>query len=100
VGTRVVGRVQGDTFHKSIAPNHYLTTPPAIAFDISTLEDAEQAGAVWVEVKDRVTKTKYKAKISHIWEKGFGLNRNWGEQIALPMDGWIKSGQPIQERLF
>lgn len=100
VGKRVIGRVMGDTFYKSIAPNHYLTTPPAIAFDVSTLIDADEAGAIWVEVKDRGTKTKYRSRISHIWENGFRFNRGYGEQIGLPLDCWIKSGQPIQVPMF
>jgi hypothetical protein len=100
VGKRKVGVVEGETFHKSIAPNHYLTTPPAIAFDEDTLEDAFKAGAVWVEVTDRQTGTKYRAKITHIWERGFGLNRGYGDQIALELSGWIRTGAPIQEKTF
>jgi len=100
VGKRIVGRVEGNTFYKSIAPNHYLTTPPAIAFDETTLEDAVKAGAVWVEVRDKKTSTKYRAKISHIWEKGIKFNRGHGDQVALEISGWIKTGRPIQEKMF
>ena len=53
VGRQVVGEVQGDTFHKRLrASVHFLRIPPAIAFDVMTLDDAERAGARRVEVTD------------------------------------------------
>lgn len=89
-GKRIVGEVVGDTFYKTIAPNHYLKKPPAIAFDVSSLNDAEQAGAVWAEVQDRSTGVIYRATVDRIRYKGFEFNRGWGNQIALTLNGWIK----------
>ena len=101
VGRRVVGEVRGDVFHKSVyASKHFLREPRAIANDITVLQDAEQAGAVWVHIRDKESGQIYKATIAHIRESGFPINRGWGKQIALPMNGWIKSGQAIQGRLF
>lgn len=100
---RVVGEVRKDTFYKTIAPNHYLRKPPAIAFSVESLNQAANFGAVRVEVKDRETGTIYRATIAQIREKGFSVNRaGFEEQIALPLDGWAKQakGMPRQRSLF
>ncbi len=102
-GGRVVGRVRNGVFYKSIAPTHYLRKPPAIAFSVESLNQAEAAGAVHVEVKDRVTGTIYRATIKHIREKGFPVNRAGFEpQLALSLEGWVKhcKAAPIQAPLF
>jgi len=102
-GSRVVGYVKAGVFYKSVSGSkHFIQKPPKIAFDISTLKDAEKAGAVRVEVYDRETQTTYKATIAHIWECGGYENRGYGEQWALNMDGWIKhqKGAPVQPSLF
>jgi hypothetical protein len=102
-GGRVVGQVRNGTFYKSIAVNHYLRKPPAIAFSLDSLQQAEQAGAVRVEVRDRETGTIYRATLAHIRERGFSVNRAGFEpQIALPLDGWTKQtkGAPMQPSLF
>lgn len=88
---RVIGKVDGDTFHKSIRKSHYLQRPPAIAFDVESLEQAEQAGAVNVQVTDRDDGTVYKSTVQHIREKGKEFNRGYGDQIFLTLDGWVKS---------
>jgi len=83
---RIVGRVDGDTFKKSITGSrHFLRKPPAIAFDVSTLRDVEDAGALSVEVLDRETGRKYHAPISLVLAKGFFFNRGFGEQIGLSL---------------
>ncbi len=101
---RVIGKVYGDCFYKSIAANHYLRTPPAIAFSCESLDAAERAGAVRVCVTDRDTGTKYRAAIGHIRERGFSVHRAGFEpQIALSLDGgWVveTKGQPVQASLF
>ena len=95
---KVVGKVKGDTFYKSIAKNHYLLIPPAIAFDISSLDDAERAGAQWVQVTDRENGTIFRATIEHIRVKGKKFNRGFGDQIYLVMTGFIvtRRGKPVQ----
>lgn len=102
VGRHVVGRVKDGIFHKSIKPNHYLQKPPAIAFDVQSLKDAEQAGANRVHVKDKQTGVIWIASIEHIWRAGFRFNRGWGEQIGLPLSGFIqqKPGGGLQLELF
>ena len=91
VGTRVVGKVQGDTFFKSLRKNHFLQKPPAIAFDIDSLHQAGEAGAVKVQVTDRDSGIIFTSTIQHILEQGKEFNRNHGDQIYLVLEGWIKS---------
>jgi hypothetical protein len=102
-GSRVVGYVKAGVFYKSVSGSkHFKTIPPGIAFDISTLKDAEKVGAVRVEVYDRETQTTYKASIARIWERGKKFNQNYGEQIELRFVDWVKhtKGAPVQPSLF
>jgi hypothetical protein len=102
-GSRIVGQVYGDTFSKTITGSkHLLRTPPAIAFDVATIDQAVRLGAVKVRVYDRESENVYKCSIDHLKENGFTFNRGFGEQIALVMDGWIKTrkGQPEQLSLL
>lgn len=89
---KVIGKVKGDTFTKSIRGSvHFLRRPPAIAFDVSTIDQAAEAGAVRVRVVDSETGTVYQTTIDHIREKGFTFNRGFGEQIALTLEGWTRT---------
>ncbi len=97
---RKVGEVRGATFYKTIsAAKHFLRQPPAIAFDISTLADAERAGARIVQVTDRDTGNIYRAAIHTIRRKGIYINRGFGEQIALALKEWSVNGAPQVEQL-
>ena len=101
VKTTIVGKVQGDTFFKQVnGSRHFLHSPPAIAFDISSLDDAEAAGANNVEVTNVECSTTYIAPIRLIRAKGFKLNRGFGNQIALPLNKWNRDGAPTQIPLF
>lgn len=95
VGARVVGYVCGDVFKKTITGSkHILRTPPGIAFDVSSLDDAERMGARLAEATDRETGRVYRAKIDFIRSNGFSVSRGFGNQIALPL-GWFSiDGQP------
>lgn len=89
VGGKPCGKVGGDTWYKTIAGSrHILRQPPAIAFDLETVNQAERAGAVRVRVTDRETGTLYTASLAHIREAGFSFDRGFGWQIALPLQGW------------
>jgi hypothetical protein len=101
-GSKVIGKVVDGIFYKNINRAHYLRQPPAIAFDIDSLNQAEKAGASWVQVIDRDRGIVYRASLEHIMTKGFQFNRGWGEQIALPLSGWItsKHGGGLQLSLF
>ncbi|MBX2997780.1 MAG: hypothetical protein KF893_04665 [Caldilineaceae bacterium] len=91
--TRPIGYVRGQTFHKAITGSkHLLRSPAAIAFDRSTLVDAERAGAVAVCVRDTETATIYTAQIADIWRYAFPVRRGFGDQIAMSMNRWTVNG--------
>ncbi len=89
VKNKVVGCIEGDTFHKQVeGSRHFLRRPPAIAFDVSTLDDAEKKGAKHVCVTDKETWKEYHARMSTVRDKGFSMNRGYGNQIALLLTEW------------
>lgn len=89
VGRKVVGRVYGETFVKEVhSSKHFLKYPRAIAFDISSLKAAWEAGARIVEVRDKDTRRVYRADIAYIRENGFCFDRGHGKQIGLPLYEW------------
>ncbi len=102
IGSKIAGKVRGNTLYKRIKPEHYLRQPPAIAFDVSILDQAEKSGAIHVVVTDSSNGTQYKSTIRHIREAGFYFNRGYGDQVGLPLAGWIRTrrGQLEQLALF
>lgn len=89
VGTRIIGEVRGEVFCKNlVASKHFLRVPRAIAFDVSTLDDAENAGARYAEIRDIESGRMYRQSIATIRAKGFRVARGYGEQIALALEFW------------
>lgn len=88
-----VGSVIGKSFIKRVnSSKHFLRQPPAIAFDLASLLQAEDAGAMLVEIFDKCTGKVYRTAISTIWTYGFEVNRGYGKQIALELPFWeVKS---------
>ncbi|MBI5879947.1 MAG: hypothetical protein HZB53_20050 [Chloroflexi bacterium] len=99
VGRVIVGHVRGDTFYKTLRAGHFLTKPPAIAFDLSTLHDAERAGARWVHVTAAETGRTYRASMATIWTRGFRVARGFGEQWALSLAEWAHDGETVGAQL-
>ncbi|MBI3960243.1 MAG: hypothetical protein HY328_15630 [Chloroflexi bacterium] len=92
---RPVGYVTGGVFRKSVrASVHFLTRPRAIAFDRSTIEDAENAGALTVEVTDSETGNVYGCALDTIWRHSFDVHRGYGNQVALALPYWRVNNQP------
>lgn len=86
---KVVGHVNGDTFYKSVSSSrHQLRQPPAWALDLSSLRQAERAGAMRVELRDRDTGWTWRATVANIRKLGQPLNRGFGEQLALALPFW------------
>lgn len=86
---RPIGYVAGDTFHKTVsAHRHFLRTPRAIALDLGSLEQAERAGAKLVCIHDADSGNTYRASVGLIRQRGFGVNRGFGTQIALQISEW------------
>ena len=102
VDNRIVGEVRDGTFCKQVlGSKHFLRKPPAIAFDIASLEGAEQAGAKRVEIEDIETGRVYRTTIARIWRDGVEFDRGWGRQIYLTLRHWQgqTQGSPFAEQL-
>ena len=99
VGARVVGEVVGDEFVKKVhSKRHFLRKPPAIAFDIESIETAKSLGATSVKIVDLDTGIIYQVTISLLLQQGFLFNRGFGNQIGLPLKYW--SCQRLQQPLI
>ena len=90
-----IGYVEGQTFHQTRKPNHFMTTPPGIAFDRNVLADAERAGAVAIRIVNSGTGTVYTATVAHVWRWGRPVDRGYGSQIGLPFTKWAVNGRPV-----
>lgn len=92
-GGRVVGVVRGGVFEKTVkSSKHFLREPRAIAFDETSLGDAQVYGASQVKVNDADTGRVFTASMKTILESGFSLNRGYGNQIALTLEHWRVGG--------
>ena len=93
-GGKAVGHVKGDVFYKSIhGSKHILKRPPSIAISCDALNQAETAGALKIVITDQETGTQYHCTIAHLRRAGFELDRGFGQQLALPLDGWIRTSK-------
>lgn len=91
---KAIGTVRGNCFFKRVqGSKHFLRQPPAIAFDVYSINQARAAGADTVKVTDTETETTYTAELEHLLGHGTLFNRGWGEQIYLPLNGWIKKAK-------
>jgi len=100
---KVVGRVAGDIFHKTVREReHMLHAPLGWACDVCTLEQAQAAGANFVQLEASDTGRTYLARLSLFWtKKAIPLDRGFGRQRALPLAFWQMSGpgQPAARQL-
>jgi len=98
---RPVGEVRGDTFYKTLKRDHFLRVPVrSIAFTPHTLWEAQQAGAVYVEVTEKETGIKYQAVVQTIREKGVSIERGgFEQQFYWPLDKWEVT-DPKQTKLL
>lgn len=84
-----MGWVEKNTFKKNVeGSKHFLKKPPAIAFDKSTIKDAQKFGATLIEVYDKETHRTYRASMDKLWEAGIHIDRGQGQQLALPFRYW------------
>ena len=100
INKKVVGRVEGDTLHKTVdSSKHFLRTPPAIAFDELALSKAKEMGASKIKVKDKRTGLEYHTSIVNLNNRGFTFNRGFGNQVGLSLSEWSKS-EESQVKIF
>jgi hypothetical protein len=99
-GGYVVGQVSAKVFFKKVrGSKHFLRKPPAIAFDIQSLEDAKDAGASTVRVLDEESGMTYQASIETIFTRGFPFDRGHGKQIGLAFRYWQQGDDPLANQL-
>ena len=92
--SKPIGYVSGAFFYKTIVGSkHMLRSPRAIAFDLSTLDAAERAGASHVAVTDSETGKTYRAPIADIRRYGFPVARGHGRQVGLTLDRYSVDGE-------
>lgn len=83
------GRIEGDTWVKTVRGSiHQLRTPPAWGVDVADLSAAERLGAAFVVLHDLEALCWYWAACRTLREKGWPLDRGFGQQIALALDFW------------
>jgi hypothetical protein len=88
-----IGQVIEGVFVKYIIfSKHTLQRPPAIAFDVATLDAAENAGAVEAEIHDTESRNVYSAPLHLIRRAGFPVRRGFGNQWALALEYWSRNG--------
>lgn len=92
---RVVGRVVGNDFVKSLRSSvHMLRRPRGWALDLDTLDQAREVGATRVVIRDLDTSTTYTAAVADILKYGVTVRRGHGDQVALPLTRWSVSRRP------
>lgn len=93
VGKQTIGQVYNGVLEKDISSKkHFLHYPEeAIAFTITALHAAQAAGAVYVEVLDTDTGTRYKTTLSKYFDLGEKFNYGWGEQIKLTLPNFTQT---------
>lgn len=94
VGGKAVYRVRGRVLTKRVRADHLLTKPPAIAFDISILDQAEAMGATLAEVTHEDGRV-FRASLAMIQQHGFRRQHpGYGAQVGLPLEFWSVDGRP------
>jgi hypothetical protein len=89
VNHKIVGRVVGNTFKKTVkASKHMLREPRGWALDSESLVAAERLGAREVEIEDIESGAIYTASFERIRSRGFHFDRGHGSQICLPLQFW------------
>lgn len=92
-----VANLLGDLLHKHIRPEHFLTRPAGIAFDVALLRQAAQLGAQRVQVSCSDGRT-FGCTFDDLRRYGFQIDRGFGPQWAMPLGRWsIDGAQPEQQ---
>ena len=86
---KIIGYVQNGTLVKTVrSSRHFLRKPPAIAFNVSTIERAIDADAENILIFDTENNLYFTSTMKKLEHDGFEFNRGHGEQIALALDKW------------
>ena len=88
---RIVGEVKAGVFLKDRwhSKSFMLRKPMlAIAFDRSTLIDAQMLKADRAKITDFDSGLVFRASFAEILGSGFPVQLDWGNQVALMLKGW------------
>lgn len=88
----VIGYVWHGIFMKTLkekGPKHHkLDSPPAWAFDVSSVEQAETLGAVTIEIRCKDTGRIYRTSTETLWKNKRDMDRGHGKQMYLVDKYW------------
>lgn len=99
---RVVGAVRGGVFRKTVrGDKERLRVPPAWSFDAVSIQEALRLGAHSIRLKDVSSGKVYSASMDLFRRKCFRLDRNHGDQRALPLEYWtvVDGGNAVEVQL-
>jgi hypothetical protein len=95
-GGRQTGSVKGDTYYRTLRQNHFLKYPEiSIAISTDVLDQLQERGVTTLEFKNSDTGTKYRCTLDHFSQSGVKFNRGYGEQVRLPLTGFVTIGQKL-----
>lgn len=82
---QVTGTVRDGVYYRTLASNHILRVPPAIAISIDVIEQLKNLKVEKLEFVNRDSKTIYRSSLAHFVNNGFIIDRGAGVQFALPL---------------
>lgn len=83
---RVVGRVEGDTFHKTVTySKHFFRNFAGYGIDTDVLKRLDGAGVKSVEIRDTEIGEAYKVSLTMFLDKGIKVDYGFNEQRVLPV---------------
>jgi hypothetical protein len=95
-----IGYIRGDTFYRTFRDAHVLRKPePSLAIGEYALRQLVAHGVTRLEYKNRETGAIYRASLAHFLAKSIPLDRGYGPQRALSLNGWIQE-RPGQAVMF
>lgn len=94
---RQTGSVRDGIYRRTLKANHFLKYPEvSVCVSTDVLDQLQALEVQSLEFKHSETGTRYKCSLEHFLECGRRLNRGYGEQIALPLTGFVTTGRKLQ----
>lgn len=98
---RQIGVIRGDTFYRRFKTSHVLRQPePALAIGEHALAQLQAAGVTMLEYHNVETGFTYRASLSHFLAASTPIDRGYGRQRALVLNGWMRIRYGEQLALF
>lgn len=96
-GTRKTGVVKGDTYYRTLKANHFLKFPEvSIAVSLDVLDQLHALKVKALEFRNGETGTVYRCSLEHFVTNGVRFNRGFGNQVSLPLTGFVVTGKNLQ----